>query len=252
MSALRSIIAGLVLAVLSLLLAVGGMAIALAEGEELALLPTGTASNTPSSASPDIATPVPPETATATNTPLPPTNCPPPPDWVAIRIEPGETLDLLAEEYLTTLEELSASNCLLGETLIPGTLLYVPPPTATATAATQSSEGCGPPEGWVLYTVQPQENLFRLSLAFGVSIAELQFANCMGNSTFIRAGSRIYVPDVPTRTPSPTIKPTNTKKPPASNTPPSNTSTPTATQMNSATPTPTATNSPTATATPTP
>ena len=52
-----------------------------------------------------------------------------------------------------------------------------------------------------------------------LSVAELQFANCLGNSTLIRAGTRIFVPNVPTRTPTtaPTRPVPTTSRP--SNTP---------------------------------
>jgi LysM repeat protein len=127
----------------------------------------------------------------------PPSSCVSPSGWSPITIQAGDTLDDLAEKYNVPMEALIQANCLVTEELITGTILFVPgmPPT-------ESSNRCGSPSDWVLYTVQPGDNLYRLSLAFGVTLAELQFANCMGNSNLIRAGQRIFVPNVATRTPT--------------------------------------------------
>ncbi len=56
---------------------------------------------------------------------------------------------------------------------------------------------CGPPPGWVLYTVQPGDTLYRLSRVLGVSITEIQSANCLGNETLIRSGEKLYLPRIP-------------------------------------------------------
>ncbi len=53
---------------------------------------------------------------------------------------------------------------------------------------------CKPPPGWVVYTVKPTDSLFRLSLVYGVHIADLQMVNCMANNSVIRPGDIIYVP----------------------------------------------------------
>lgn len=65
---------------------------------------------------------------------------------------------------------------------------------------TSSPTHCIPPGGWVLYSVQPNDNLYRLSMTFGVTIEDLQKANCMGTSTLIRIGQSFYVPNNPTKT----------------------------------------------------
>ena len=158
------------------------------------------------------ATPIPAITATAMGIPTivlspnpypHPADCPPPSGWSPIKIQAGDTLEGLAQAYNATTDALIQANCLLTDVLIAGTLLYVPgvPPT-------ESPIQCGPPPGWIFYTVQSGETLFRIGLAFGVSVAELQYANCLGSSTLIRAGTRIFVPSVNTRTP--TTAPTHT------------------------------------------
>jgi len=68
-------------------------------------------------------------------------------------------------------------------------------------APTTTDSICTPPEGWVSYTVEPNDTLFQIGLDFGVTVAELQEANCLGLSEVIYTGQIIYVPNIPTRTP---------------------------------------------------
>lgn len=128
-----------------------------------------------------------------------------------------------------------------------------PLPTATATLSPtatplQSGSQCGPPPGWVHYTVQPGENLFRISLRYDVSLAQMRQANCLA-SNYLYAGQPIYVPyeiaPSPTATPPATPTPTSTSPSPD---PATSTPAPAATQ-----PPPTATPAlPTATPLPSP
>jgi hypothetical protein len=80
--------------------------------------------------------------------------------------------------------------------------------------------GCPLPEGWMIYVVNPTDSLFRLSVIYSVSVSQLQQANCMGDETVILPGQILYVPFVPTKTPSssPTVTiiiPSNTIPVPA-------------------------------------
>jgi len=119
---------------------------------------------------------------------------------------------------------------------------------ATSTSAPVSTASCGAPAGWVLYTVKQGDTLSGLSRVLGVSVAQLQTANCMGVSTQLYAGTSIYVPFYP-----PVVKtviPTNTALPPTktpvpatkTSLPPTKTTAPTATLFPaSSTPIPTET-----------
>lgn len=66
---------------------------------------------------------------------------------------------------------------------------------------------CLPPIGWIIYVVRPGENLFRIGLATGMSVGELQSANCLTSSQIV-VGQPLYVPRLP-----PTLTPTNTPDP---------------------------------------
>ena len=138
---------------------------------------------------------------TANPTPLPiPSSCPPPANWSPITVQTGDTLDSLAQTYATSTLFLGQANCLLSLNLVPGTILYVP-----GQPTDQPPTHCGPPPGWVFYTVRVFDTLTYLSRLFGVTVAELQFANCMEDSTVIRVGQQVYVPNVPTREVPPII-----------------------------------------------
>lgn len=238
MKGYRQAVLGILAALLSTILLFGSVSLALIEGQiSLALVVTPSViisstlarTNTPflvltstPAALPVLTVtslPIPP-TATLSLIPFPnatsivPLPCDYPPGWYRITVQPGDTLETLAADYGTAPEVLMAGNCLLGDDLYPGMELFVPapPPTIEPTR-------CGPPSGWVYYTVQTGDTLYSLALTFGTTVRELQIANCLGSSTLIRVGQRLAVPFVPTRTPtftlSPTLEPspTNTEMP---------------------------------------
>ena len=261
---LRELGGSILFAIVAILLVLAGISLALAEG----FIPV--ASNPfpsptpfpiqvfPTSSAQLIIDTLPPEVPVATNTPTP-VICSPPAGWLAIRVGQGDTLASLAIRYQTTTTLLAQGNCLTTDTLVPDTLLYVPP---VPTTATQTSRPCGPPGGWVIYTVRPGDTMYSLSHAYGISISQLQAANCMGSGqTSLRSGQQLWVPNVITRTPLasrtstltpvsiifPTQTASATTAPPT--TVPSATATGTSTQPPTSTPPPTATQPPTPTAT---
>jgi LysM repeat protein len=278
----QQLIRGILVALAAIGFVLGGFSLSLAEGDvnlpapSATLPPPATSTDTPPAPLTPPAespTPLPPTltwTATWTVTlPPPPTNCPPPAGWVPYIVQPGDTLEALATSSHISTAELSQANCLLTSSLLPGVVLYMPP------VPTQTPIPCGPPAGWVIYIVRPGDTLYHLSQAYGVSVAELQRANCMGQSTLLHTGQKLYVPPGPTRTSTltptrsatltPTRSPTRstlspspatgTASPSTSSPTPSFTPTPTYTPTSSlsprATETPTPTNTATATSTPT-
>lgn len=269
MRILRGLAGGFLLALFSLFLVLGSIWLALAEGavrtRPISLLPTPSPLSSPPTFS---ALPIPTSFTPSPTLPIliPSPSCLPPSGWIPLLVNYGDTLENLAQRFGITVEILSNANCLSSDMLIPGSLIYVPKiPTSTPIP-------CGPPPGWIQYIVQSGDTLYHLSQAFGVDYHLLQQANCLGNSTLIYAGQRLWVPNVPTRTPIVTDTPiiiviatsTATPTPTAfpSETPtslptvtltvtPSTTSTPT--EQPSETPTPpSATPSPSASNTPTP
>lgn len=158
-----------------------------------------------------------------------PTPCGPPADWIAVTVQPAETLFGLAARAGSNVQAVAQANCLSNTSVFAGQVVYLPatPPTAPPAPV------CGPPAGWEFYTVQPGDNLFRLSLKYSTTIVALQQANCLAGIG-ISAGQRLYVP--------PAAIVTNTAVPPTAILPPSATASPppSATSV-PLTPTPTAT-----------
>ncbi len=202
MQTLRQIGGSLLLALFSAALVIGGISLALAESyipeiptptETLALIPP-VIMNTPTSQVVVFIT----ETAPAPSATIPPpTSCPPPAGWIAITIQPGDDLVTLSLRHQSTPDELSQKNCLFSTNLPTGSILYVPPlPTQTVVA-------CGRPPGWIAYTVRPGNTLYSLSHAYGVTVAQLQFANCIPSYRYtLSVGQTLWVPNVAvTRTP---------------------------------------------------
>ena len=260
MQALRQLGGGLVLGLLSVTIVVGGISLALAEGYVRQPPPTPTEmqpfdqSALPTAlipTSPDfLLSPFPSDTPTAT--PLPPTNCPPPSGWVLVAVGSGETLEIVATRYKTTPDALRAANCLVSPSILPGYSLYVPPvPTSTVIP-------CGAPSGWVQYTIQLGDTLFHISQLYRVTVSQLQQANCLGYSTTIFTGQRLWVPNVATSTPPATpinIEFATVTPMPTETASPTSTSEPTATPTNTSIPpseTPSQTPIPTGTPTGTP
>ena len=250
MQAVKQLGGGLLLGLISLMIVIGGISLALAEGyvpQPALFLASETPNNTlfPTS---DLATsfdflltPFPSDTPPPSFTPAPPTNCPPPAGWILIFVGGGDTLESISAYYRTTTDALVQANCLISSNLLPGHTLYVPPlPTNTVLV-------CGAHAGWIQYTVQAGDTLFKISQLYRTTVSQLQQANCLGSSSTIFIGQKLWVPNVPTSTPgitatviniefdtatpvpSATPQPTNTIEPSATPIPPTVTPPPTGT-----------------------
>ena len=214
MQTLRQLGGGVIVAIFSVILVIGGIFLSLAETLPPASTPTQIPPTFPESFPtptpttidfPATDTPTTTSTTTATALAAAPTTCTPPSGWIRITTGSGDTVYELAQRYKTTAENLNAANCLTSADLPAGFALYVPPvPTVTVIP-------CGPPFGWVRnYVVKRGDTLFSIALSYNITYPQLQRGNCMGSSTTIYAGQRLWVPNVPTRTPVPgvTVVPT--------------------------------------------
>lgn len=261
MQAVKQLGGGLLLGLISLTVVIGAISLALAEGyvpQPALFLASETPGDTPFPTSgiatsfEFLLTPFPSDTPLPSFTPVPPVNCPPPSGWLRYSVRGGDTIESIALAYHITAGTLIQANCLISTTLLPGYILYVPPlPTNTILA-------CGAPAGWIQYTVRSGDTLFKISQLYRTTVSQLQQANCLGGSTTIFTGQKLWVPNVPTSTPaitatiitlefatatpepSATPQPTNTIEPSATPVPPTSTPTPTPTPP----PTPTQTTPP--------
>ncbi|MCP4140389.1 MAG: LysM peptidoglycan-binding domain-containing protein [Chloroflexi bacterium] len=243
MQAWRQLGGSILAGAISFLLILGGLSTTLAEKSIDESPSTLTETSIPTNVSVDIKTAMLPPlgllpTATSISSPSPtatipaPIICPAPKGWQPYIVQVGETLASLATRYGATTNMLQAANCLVGTDLLPDTQIYVP------TVPTLTPIPCGAPSGWISYTVKTGDNLYRIGLAYRVSVSQLQNANCLGYSTQITVGQKLRVPNVPTSTPAitNTLTPTQTTTPIASET-----YTATATSIFTETPTETAT-----------
>lgn len=193
---------GIILALASIGLLFGALLLSFTEGKIAATL-TPTHTLTPTSSptfppsqpfTPPTDSPTPSLTLTSTSTPTfppPPTNCPLPVGWLPYVVRNGDTLDNIAARYRIDSVEIQQTNCLATTELIPGAIIYLPP------MPTQIPVPCGSPYTWIIYSVQPGDTLYHLSQAYGVTVAELQRANCLGSSTLLHTGQLLYVPPWP-------------------------------------------------------
>jgi LysM repeat protein len=206
----RQIITGLLIALVSIGIILGGFSLSFAEGGLTGRAPTSPTvpptnwipftpfpvTDTPLVIATEISL-----TPTLTLTPPPtPANCPPPFGWSAYLVQAGDTIDSLASVYNTTTANIIQANCLMSTTLLPGSILYLPP------APTVTPIPCGPPPGWIqTYIVQPGDTLYRIGQLYNVTVQQLQIANCLRNTTIIHVGQKLYVPPWAPKTATPTI-----------------------------------------------
>ncbi len=198
----------------------------------LAMSETPPASATPTTTFTPTASFTPTISATATV-------CPPLPEgWVTRVVQEGDTLESLAKLYGIEPRQLALGNCFpLSKQLTAGEVIFVPPILAPTETFTPTASTCGAPANWITYTVQTGDSLIGLAEATGVSVDEIQYANCLDDETKILVGQKLRLPKFPVEaTPAISYTP-----PVVSNTPTSTDEEPTSTTTGTETPTATAT-----------
>lgn len=110
-------------------------------------------------------------------------------------VQPGDTLFRIALRFGTTVSAIQAANGLTGTIIYIGQVLTIPvgmvPP---------------PPSGTTTYTVQPGDNLFRIALRYGTTVAAIQQANNW-YTTLIYVGQVLIIPTGSVPPPGPTATP---------------------------------------------
>lgn len=147
-------------------------------------------------------------TYTITQTPTA-TACPVPEGWEPYTVKAKDTLKTLAKKRKTTVDAILKGNCLSTNKLAAGMQLYLP----SINTATPTTAACKLPQGWFKYTIQENDSLVGLADLLGVTVRELQAANCMTEDAGLNPGTVIFLPldpaNLPTRTPGaiPTVVP---------------------------------------------
>jgi LysM repeat protein len=175
----RQFASGLLYAVVSVVLVVGGLSLALVEGGTQAppAPPTATQTGTPTLVQPS---------ATTSPAQLSPT----------VQFLPSVT---------TRIVFTATSRAAIVAT---ATATLRPPATSTRQLFYPTAAACGPYSGWLkTYTVQPGDTLYHIATIYRTTVSALQSANCKP-STIIYPGDLLWVPNLPTITPGITVIPT--------------------------------------------
>ena len=130
-------------------------------------------------------------------------------------VQIGDNLGSIARTYNTTINDLAVKNSITNPDLIragypiiiPGCGQITTTPsniTPTATIPVAGSGGAGAinnATGPFIYTVQAGDNIYRLSLTYGVTMREILAANPqVSNMNVITEGQQITIPGPPTQT----------------------------------------------------
>ncbi|MCA9995717.1 MAG: LysM peptidoglycan-binding domain-containing protein [Anaerolineales bacterium] len=107
-------------------------------------------------------------------------------------VQAGDTLYSIALKYGLTVQELATANNITNlDSLSVGDVLTIPAPGSV----TDSQQGGGQPAtGEQIHIVAPGENLFRIGLRYGFTVAELASYNNIANPNSIAVGQEIRIP----------------------------------------------------------
>jgi len=126
-----------------------------------------------------------------------PTPCNPsrPSNWTLYTVKEGDTIFDLAANRGITSEYISQVNCLVTSDIAAGQQLFIPAlPTPTPCFVS-------PPSNWEIYAIKEDDTLFSLGVQRGITVEEVIQINCL-SSTDIAVGQQIYLPSLPTPTPT--------------------------------------------------
>jgi LysM repeat protein len=105
----------------------------------------------------------------------------------------GDTLFSIARTYGLTIEQLAAANNIDPNGLLtPGQTLVIP--TAGGTAAPTVVAQPTTVAGEQVHIVAAGENLFRIGLRYGFTVAELAAYNGIANPDYVYVGQTILIP----------------------------------------------------------
>jgi LysM repeat protein len=198
---------GIAFALFLCLIVVGGFLLAFSEGGVKLGLPSPQETSIPTSSGPQP-TPTSPSELSPTKIPTQTTL----PTRTTSPSSPSPTLTSTSTESSTATSSVTSTPLPTPSPLPPATLAPTFPP--------QPPPECGPSASWTIYIVQPGDTLYRIGQAYGVTVDQLIFANCLVSTT-IHAGQQLWVPNVAPQFPTATITniPAITSMPPPTSIP---------------------------------
>lgn len=139
-------------------------------------------------------------------------------------VQPGDTMWEISQQYGVPMDDIVAANNLGTYYVMVGYPLIIPgvgdtaatPTPAPAPAATVPATAVQV-DGGVMHTVQAGDNLFRISLLYGVPMDEIAAANNLENIRVVRLGQELFIPGakLPSATSVAAISPSTTIAPAA-------------------------------------
>jgi len=169
---------------------------------------------TPTPTATFTSTPFPTSTPTSTSTPTP--TATPAPEVQEYRVQRGDTLEVLAIKFNTTVEAIKLVNNLTGDVIQWGIDILIPlGPVGTGEGgAPEPTETVLPTGGLETYVVQSGDTLSTIAAMFRTTVQALMEANDISSPEALRAGQELIIPrGTPTPTPTKTPTPTPTKTP---------------------------------------
>jgi LysM repeat protein len=127
-----------------------------------------------------------------------PTKTPFPAGAVLYVVQPGDQLLVIARRFSVTVSAIRTANSLIGDTIRPGQVLVIPPPSPTKTPIPPGRS----------YVVQPGDQLRALARKWGVTVSLIKSTNGL-TSDVIRVGQVLVIPTPPPPTATPTALPAN-------------------------------------------
>jgi peptidoglycan lytic transglycosylase D len=115
---------------------------------------------------------------------------------IRYRVQSGESLWLIAGKYNTTVEKLRALNALSrAESLRAGQVIRVPAAVDTVADPAAHRVAAVAGSGSRTHVVRRGETLSGIASRYGVGLSTLRSANGMHDSSVLRAGTRLVIPD---------------------------------------------------------
>lgn len=123
-------------------------------------------------------------------------SCQPPVRSIPITVQLGDTPSTLSSSYQMPTDVLLNANCLLNRCSLVGSVLYVPPPSAT------NIEGCvRGAAGWIKsYITQSGDTIYSIAKKYYTTTVLLKNVNCRA-SDMLYSGEILWIPNVATSTP---------------------------------------------------
>ncbi len=118
-------------------------------------------------------------------------------NWHKHRVEKGENLGRIASNYGVSVRALKNANSLKGNLIHIGQKLLIPIPSSKGRVKTTSSKKkvkINSNRRVSVYTIQNGDNLSGISQKFKIPLAQLMQANKLSNSSIIKKGQKLIIP----------------------------------------------------------